>query len=140
MLIATFVAMSEQQSIVFFDGVCNFCNSSVNWIMARNTKGTIKFAPLQGNAAKRMLPPSMISELSSLVYYRKGKCLVKSRAALAILRDAAWYGFIGLPLLLVPRFLSDAVYDWFARNRYTWFGKRESCRIPTAEEKNRFLD
>ena len=82
----------------------------------------------------------MLVELSSLVYYRNGKCFVKSRAALYIFRDMAWYGFIGLPFLLMPPFLGDAIYDWIARNRYTWFGKRESCRIPTQQERIRFLD
>jgi predicted DCC family thiol-disulfide oxidoreductase YuxK len=139
-LFATFVYMSQPQSIVFFDSVCNFCNSTVNWILARNRKGNIKFAAIQGEVAKGLLPSSMIAELSSLVYYRKGKCLVKSRAALTIFRDMSWYGFLALPLFLVPRFLADAIYDWIARNRYAWFGKRASCRIPSAEEKNRFLD
>jgi predicted DCC family thiol-disulfide oxidoreductase YuxK len=132
--------MLQQQSIVFFDGVCNFCNSSVNWIMARNKKGNIMFASLQSDAAKRILPPSMLTELSSLVYYRNGKCHVKSRAALFIFRDMAWYGFLGMPLLLLPPFLGDAIYDWVARNRYKWFGKRETCRIPSPQERNRFMD
>lgn len=138
-LFPTFVLMSQLDSILFFDGVCNFCNGTVNWIMSRNRAGNIKFSSLQGEAAKRILPPPVLEDLSSLVYYRKGKCLVKSKAALYIFRDMAWYGFLGLPFFLVPRFLRDAIYDWIARNRYRWFGKRDTCRIPSAEERHRFI-
>jgi predicted DCC family thiol-disulfide oxidoreductase YuxK len=132
--------MSQPDSIVFFDGVCNFCNSTINWLIARNTKGNLKFSSLQGSTAERLLPMEMVKDLSSIVYYRKGRSYTKSTAVLFILNDMAWYGFAALPFLLVPRFLRDGVYNWVARNRYRWFGKRESCRIPTPEERIRFLD
>jgi predicted DCC family thiol-disulfide oxidoreductase YuxK len=132
--------MSLSDSIVFFDGVCNFCNSTVNWLLVRNTRRNLLFSSLQGQRAKELLPREMIEELSSIVYYRKGRCHIKSTAVLLIFFDMAWYGFIVLPFFLVPTFLRDAVYNWIARNRYRWFGKRESCRVPSPRERNRFLD
>jgi len=132
--------MSQPDSIVFFDGVCNFCNSTVNWLVARNTKGNLKFSSLQGSTAQRLLSNEMVTDLSSIVYYRKGSSYTKSTAVLFIVSDMAWYGFLALPFLLVPRFLRDGIYNWVARNRYRWFGKREACRIPTHEERGRFLD
>ena len=136
----TFVKMSQSESIVFFDGVCNFCNTTINWLLARNIKGNLRFSSLQGNTAKRLLTEDMVNDLSSIVYYRQGKCFVKSTAVLLIMRDVAWYGTLCLPFFLVPRFVRDAIYDWVARNRYRWFGKRDACRVPTLEERSRFLD
>jgi len=132
--------MSKPESIVFFDGVCNFCNSTINWLMARNTKGNLMFSSLQGNTAKRLLTDAMVKDLSSIVYYRNGKCFVKSTAVLLIMRDMAWYGVLCLPFLIVPTLVRDTIYDWVARNRYRWFGKRDACRIPSPEERSRFLD
>lgn len=140
MLSVTFVFMDQTENIVFFDGVCNFCNSTVNWLMARNSRGNLKFSSLQGSAATRLLPEAMVRDLSSIVYYRNGNCLVKSTAVLYIFRDMAWYGFLALPFFLVPRFLRDAIYSWVATNRYRWFGKRQNCRIPSPEERSRFID
>jgi predicted DCC family thiol-disulfide oxidoreductase YuxK len=132
--------MSKSESIVFFDGVCNFCNSTVNWLMARNRRGNLKFSSLQGSTASRLLPQPMVKDLSSIVYYRKGNCYTKSTAVLFIVRDMAWYGLIAMPFLLLPRFVRDNIYNWIARNRYRWFGRREACRLPTPEERSRFLD
>jgi predicted DCC family thiol-disulfide oxidoreductase YuxK len=132
--------MSQVESIVFFDGVCNFCNSTVNWLMARNTKGNLKFSSLQGETAKQLLTPAIVSDLSSIVYYRNGNCYLRSTAVLLIFHDMAWYGFTGLIFFVIPRFIRDAFYNGIARNRYRWFGKRQACRIPTAEERSRFLD
>jgi predicted DCC family thiol-disulfide oxidoreductase YuxK len=132
--------MLQTESIVFFDGVCNFCNSTVNWLMKANPKGNLKFSSLQGVAAKNLLSAELLTDLSTIVYYRRGKCYVKSTAALLIFRDLAWYGFLALPCFLIPPFLRDTIYDWVARNRYHWFGKREVCRIPAPEERSRFID
>jgi predicted DCC family thiol-disulfide oxidoreductase YuxK len=132
--------MSQPDSIVFFDGICNFCNGIVNWLIARNNKGNLKFASLQGSTAERLLPIEVMNDFSSIVYYRKGRSYLKSTAALYIISDLAWYGFLAMPFMLVPRFFRDGIYNWVARNRYRWFGRREVCRIPTTEERTRFLD
>jgi predicted DCC family thiol-disulfide oxidoreductase YuxK len=132
--------MNASDNIVFFDGVCNFCNGTVNWLMARNKRRNILFSSLQGSTAKRLLPNEMLVDLSSIVYYRKGSIHTKSTAVLFICKDMAWYGGAVLPFLLVPRFVRDGVYNWVARNRYKWFGKSDACRIPTAAERACFLD
>ena len=132
--------MEVANNIVFFDGVCNFCNGTVNWLMARNKRRNLLFSSLQGSTAKRLVPQEMLVDLSSIVYYRKGSMYTKSTAVLFICKDMAWYGGLALPFLLVPRFVRDGVYNWVARNRYKWFGKSDTCRIPSAAERTRFLD
>jgi predicted DCC family thiol-disulfide oxidoreductase YuxK len=132
--------MNASDNIVFFDGVCNFCNGTVNWLMARNKRRNILFSSLQGSTAKRLLPSEMLTDLSSIVYYRRGSIYTKSTAVLFICNDMAWYGGAALPFLIVPRFVRDGVYNWVARNRYKWFGKSDACRVPTASERARFLD
>ena len=125
---------------MFFDGVCNFCNSTVNWLMAANKRRNLRFASLQGKTAEKVLPVSDRVDLASIVYYRKGRVYRKSAAALWVFRDVAWYGFMTFPFFLIPVGMRDRVYDWVASNRYRWFGKRDTCRVPRLDEKARFLD
>jgi predicted DCC family thiol-disulfide oxidoreductase YuxK len=132
--------MNASDNIVFFDGVCNFCNGTINWLMARNTRQNLLFSSLQGSTAKRLLPHEMLVDLSSIVYHRRGRIYTKSTAVLFICKDMAWYGGLALPFLLVPCFVRDRVYNWVAQNRYKWFGKSDACRVPTAAERTRFLD
>jgi predicted DCC family thiol-disulfide oxidoreductase YuxK len=132
--------MNASDKIVFFDGVCNFCNGTVNWLMARNKRHNLLFSSLQGSTANRLLQHELLVDLSSIVYYRKGRIYTKSTAVLFICKDMAWYGGLALPFLLVPRFVRDGVYNWVARNRYKWFGKSDACRVPSAAERTRFLD
>jgi predicted DCC family thiol-disulfide oxidoreductase YuxK len=132
--------MEAANNIVFFDGVCNFCNNTVNWLMARNTRRNLLFSSLQGSNAQRVLPQELLVDLSSIVYYRRGRIFTKSTAVLFICNDMAWYGGLALPFFLVPRFVRDGVYNWVARNRYKWFGKSDTCRVPSAAERTRFLD
>jgi predicted DCC family thiol-disulfide oxidoreductase YuxK len=129
-------------AIVLFDGVCNFCNASVNFIIDRDPKNRIRFAPLQSEAGKKLLQKLNLStaELDSIVFIEGEKYYIKSAAVLRIAKmlQGFWpllYGFIA-----IPPFLRDAVYDIIARNRYNWFGKTETCRIPTPELKKRFLE
>lgn len=132
----------EHHAVIFFDGVCNLCNSSVNFIIDRDPNGYFRFAALQSDAAARRLPAHGITPeaLESLVLLEDGACYRRSSAALRIARrlGGAWpllYVFV-----LVPRPLRDAVYDWIAAHRYRWFGRRDTCRVPTPELRARFLD
>jgi len=131
-----------QQPVILFDGVCNFCNSSVNFIIKRNREKDIRFAALQSEAGKRLLNEYRLpaGEMESIVFIENGNAYQRSSAALRICRrlSGAWplcYGFI-----LVPRFIRDAVYNWIAANRYKWFGVQEQCMIPTPEIRERFLN
>ena len=131
-----------QQPVILFDGVCNFCNSSVNFIIKRNREKDIRFAALQSEAGKLLLNEYRLpaGEMESIVFIENGNAYQRSAAALRICRrlSGAWplcYGFI-----LVPRFIRDAVYNWIAANRYKWFGVQEQCMIPTPEIRERFLN
>lgn len=128
--------------IVLFDGVCNLCNGTVNWIIARDRRGQFQFAALQSEAGHRLLAdmhvPAGVEEAMLLVLGRR--CFSRSTAALTIARMLGWpwqlwYGFI-----LVPRSIRDRVYDFVANRRYRWFGRLDTCRVPTRDIKGRFLE
>jgi predicted DCC family thiol-disulfide oxidoreductase YuxK len=131
----------SNQSIILFDGVCNFCDSAVNFTLKRNKKTDIFFAPLQSSAGQKLLAQYHlpVDSLESFVFIENDKTYNRSTAALKVCRHlrGLWplcYGFI-----IVPKFIRDGIYNWVAQNRYKWFGKKESCMIPTPEVKARFL-
>ena len=132
----------EEKKIVLFDGVCNLCNRSVQFIIKRDKKKKFRFASLQGKAGQDLLKRFNLQadDLNSFVLIEGDKMYTRSGGALRMLRElgSGWKLFYAF--MLVPRFIRDAVYNWVARNRYKWYGKREECMIPTAELKERFLD
>ena len=132
----------RQKFVVLFDGVCHLCNRSVQFIIKRDKKERFVFAPLQGIAGRELLREHNLpaEEMKSFILIEQNKAYSRSTGALRVCKHlgSGWqllYGFI-----IVPRFIRDAIYNWVARNRYKWFGKRESCRIPAPEERARFLD
>jgi predicted DCC family thiol-disulfide oxidoreductase YuxK len=132
---------TDAHVIVLFDGVCNFCNRSVNWIIRRDPRGLFRFAPLQSDAGGKLqrefgLDPNA---LDTLVMIEDGRAYVKSTAALRILRRVRSPWRVLYPLIVVPRAVRDFAYDWFARRRYRWFGKREECMVPSPGVRERFL-
>lgn len=131
---------SENNYIVFFDGVCNLCNNTIDFLVKRDTKRIFRYSPLQGKAAKELLPVNYANDLSGMVYYRMGKIYAKSSAALMIANDLGHIYKLAMVFWIVPRFIRDGVYNWVARNRYKWYGKKETCRLPTSEERLLFLD
>jgi len=134
--------MSKQpESIVLFDGVCNFCDQAVMFIVDRDRRGHFAFAPLQSRTAARLLSRHGLStSLSTMVLVDGERVYTQSSAALRIARklDGLW------PLLsvlwLIPKPLRDAAYGYFAAHRYQWFGRLDACRVPTPELRRRFLD
>lgn len=127
------------ERILFFDGLCHFCNASVQFTQKRDAGKRIFFTPLQGETAALLLPHLDPEKPQSVVYHRKGKTYYKTSAALRIAQDLDGLWPIFSVLLLVPSFLRNSIYDVIARNRYAWFGKQESCKIPTKEEKEQYL-
>ena len=130
--------------IIFFDGVCNLCNGFVNFIIDRDGKGLFKFASLQSDEAIRLLAPfpEIVTgeEPESVVLLTKdGRVLSESDAVLEIagLLGSGW-GLLKV-FKVFPRGFRDSVYRWVARNRYRWFGKRDVCRVPTPELRERFI-
>ena len=128
--------------IILFDGICNFCNSAVNFTIKRNKKATIFFAALQSDAGIRLLKEHdlPLEDMQSFIFIEKGKAYNRSTAALKVCRHlrGLWplcYGFI-----IIPKFIRDGIYNWIARNRYKWFGIKQECMIPSPAVKARFLD
>ncbi|MGM9479371.1 thiol-disulfide oxidoreductase DCC family protein [Pedobacter sp. GSP4] len=128
-------------TVIFFDGVCNLCNSSVQFVIKHDKNKRFSFAALQSQYAQQSLKPFRVSpgELNSIMLMENGKLYLRSSAALRIARhlNGFWpllYGFI-----VVPKFIRDWVYGIIAKNRYKWWGKKESCWVPTPELKSKFL-
>lgn len=127
--------------IVFFDGVCGLCNRAVDFLMVRDRARRLQFAPLQGATARTRLPASDIENLNSLVVVDGETILRKSDGilhAISVL-GPGWH-LIARVATMIPRPLRDLVYDFIARTRYSIFGKRDVCRLPTPGERARFLD
>lgn len=131
------------QAIIIFDGVCNFCNGVVNFILARDKNDHFRFAANQSEAGKKCLMENNIpleTEISTVFLYQNGKLYQKSAAALQIAKQLPFAWNMLYIAIIIPTFLSDIIYDFIARNRYKWFGKREACRIPSLAERAKFLD
>ncbi len=130
------------QSVVLFDGVCNLCNGAVRFIIERDKKAAFSFASLQSEQAKSLLSGSDIdyAALKSILLVEEHVIYSKSDAVLRIAaRLSGLWPMISF-FRFIPRFIRDAIYDWIARNRYRWFGKEETCLLPSPELRQRFLD
>jgi predicted DCC family thiol-disulfide oxidoreductase YuxK len=133
--------VSILERIILFDGVCNFCNSSVQFIIKRDPKGLYKFASLQSTTGERLKKENEIPEdLDSFIYLEGNKVFDKSTAVLKVCKGLKGLWKLCYIFIVIPKPLRDVIYKWIARNRYKWFGKRDSCMIPTPEQRNRFLD
>jgi len=127
-------------SVIYFDGYCGLCNGFVDFVLARDRARRFRFAPLQGTTARARFGDPGDVDPTTILLEEEGTVFERSTAALRIITAIGGiWRFAGL-LRLVPRFIRDAVYDWIARNRYGWFGKRDSCRLPSPEERAVFLD
>ena len=127
--------------IVFFDGVCNLCNNSVDFIIQRDSHAKFRFSSLQSVVAKSLLPKHINEEnLRSILLLRNGKVYDKSNAVLEIAKELNNLWPILYVFKIIPRFIRDYLYTVVSNHRYNWFGKRDTCRIPTAEEKSRFVE
>jgi predicted DCC family thiol-disulfide oxidoreductase YuxK len=125
--------------IILFDGVCNFCNSSVNFVIAHDKKAHFKFAPLQSEIGKGFVEKFELNEVDSIILVEDGKAFTHSTAALKFIKhlDGIWsWAYI---FIIIPRPIRDFFYKLFAANRYRLFGKKEVCMMPTPEIRARFL-
>ena len=127
--------------ILLFDGYCNFCNSTIRFIVEREKNNALHFTSLQSGAGIELLKQYGIDPLKtdSLVLIEKGKAYVKSSAALRVTRYLKRPYPLLLGLIIIPAFLRNGMYDFIAGNRYKWFGKSESCMLPDKELAKRFL-
>lgn len=129
------------EGVILFDGLCNLCDGGVQFIIKRDSKCHFKFASLQSETGQVLLQKYGIStKIDSMILIENKKVYIKSRAAIQISRylDGHWK-YLSL-FRILPPFLSDFLYDIVAKNRYKWFGKKESCMLPTLEMKKRFLE
>ena len=129
------------KKIILFDGVCNLCNGAITFIIQRDKKDVFRYAALQSDIGRQLAQEHNIDleKVDSIILVDNDKAYLKSTAALRIARHLRG----GWPLLsiflILPAFIRNWVYDFIARNRYTWFGKKEACMIPTPELKSKFL-
>ena len=129
----------DRQQVVLFDGVCGMCNASVDFILNRDRDKKFLFSALQGKFANEKFPQEC-KDLNTIIYFRNGKILRRSSAVLQILVDLGGPWVVVWPLLLIPAFLRDLFYRIIANSRHLISKKRATCRLPSPEEKDRFLD
>lgn len=137
------LGVPKNKKLILFDGGCNLCNSSVLYVIKRDKKNTFMFAPLQSETGKRIIEKFNIdtTKTDSILLYNpeKDKINYKSKAALKIASQLGFPTNILAVFLIIPSFISNWVYDFIAKNRYKWYGKKEVCMIPTPELKSKFL-
>ncbi|RYY50135.1 MAG: thiol-disulfide oxidoreductase DCC family protein [Chitinophagaceae bacterium] len=128
--------------LILFDGICNLCNGAVQFVIGHDKNAVFKFASLQSQSGQGLLQKHGLPKhnFTSFVLIEKGKVYTRSAAALRVARRLDGpikflYGFI-----IVPAFIRDAVYNFIAANRYKWFGKQDTCMLPTPDLQNRFLN
>ena len=126
--------------VVFFDGICNLCQSSVRYLIKHDKKSILKFASIQGAYAKSFLPADELQSMESVLFYDGKKLYKKSMAVLKLLKLLGGWHRLLLLSYLVPAFIRNSLYDVVAKNRYRWFGKQGQCMIDSKSLQDRFLD
>ncbi|HLP94686.1 MAG TPA: DCC1-like thiol-disulfide oxidoreductase family protein [Saprospiraceae bacterium] len=132
---------TNEHPVLLFDGVCNLCNASVQWVLLRDKKGLFRFAALQSEVGQHLLKARGMSgeTLDSVVVVSGGRVLTHSDAPLEVARLLGGGWSLLYIFRWIPRSIRDGIYRFIARNRYRWFGKQESCMLPRPEWKERFL-
>lgn len=130
-----------KQSIIIFDGVCNFCNKSINFIIKRDQKSNFLFTPIQNESAQELMKKHNINNKSidTLILIKGEKCFLRSDAVFEIIKELSGYWYLFGVFRIVPLSMRDYCYNFISNNRYKFFGKKDSCMIPTTELQKRFL-
>ncbi|NQX86835.1 MAG: thiol-disulfide oxidoreductase DCC family protein [Flavobacteriaceae bacterium] len=136
------IEIPKHKKLILFDGVCNLCNNTVQYVIQRDHKNKYLFASLQSKVGKQIIEAFNIdtTKTDSILLYSNGQLYSKSTAALKV---AATLGFPTNVLaisLIIPAFIRNVVYDYIAKNRYKWYGKKKDCMIPSPELKSKFID
>lgn len=136
------VTVSRERPVLLFDGVCNLCTGSVQWIVEHDTEGQFRFASLQSDAGQALLEAYGLptDDFDSFVLLEGEEYYTKSTAALRVARRLGLPYSLLTPFVAVPAFLRNRVYDLVAEHRYRIFGKRDSCMVPTPDVEDRFLE
>lgn len=133
----------KDKKLILFDGVCNLCNSSVLYVIKRDKTNQFMFTALQSEAGQQIIDHFNIntSKVDSILLYTPEKGITyKSTAALKIASKLGFPTYLLSVFLIVPSFIRNWVYDFVAKNRYKWYGKKDACMIPTPELKSKFLE
>ncbi|MEY8849068.1 thiol-disulfide oxidoreductase DCC family protein [Psychroserpens sp. XS_ASV72] len=134
--------LPKDKKLILFDGVCNLCNSSVLYVIKHDKNNKFMFAPLQGEAGTKIIQHFNIdtSKTDSILLYSENDGLsIKSSAALRIAKDLGFPRNLMTVFFIIPTFIRNWVYDYVAKNRYKWYGKKDACMIPTPELSSKFL-
>ncbi len=128
--------------IIFFDGVCNLCTGSVQFVIRHDPSHHFRFASLQSEIGQQLLRENNLptEEFGSFILFENGKVFTQSTAALRVTKKLNGLWSVLAVFLIVPSFIRNGVYNWIAKNRYKWFGKKEECWIPTKELNDLFVD
>ena len=137
-----FLSIFKGHKIIFFDGVCNLCNASVDFLVQRDASRLYKYASLQSEVGQYLLTSlnKSTSDFDSFIYVFDGNVYTESGAAIRVLGGLGGFWSLMKVFLIVPAFIRNAVYSFIAKNRYQWFGKKETCRLPSPEERGLFLE
>ena len=139
-MVGSGTALKLEKPIIFFDGVCAMCNAFVNFALRIDRRKQFYFAPLQGTTARELLPPLSDDPREwSMIYLDESGMHDQLDASLEVYRRLGGIWWVLSMMRYIPRGIRTPAYRVLARNRYRWFGKKEACRIPTAEERSRFL-
>jgi predicted DCC family thiol-disulfide oxidoreductase YuxK len=135
--------MVSKKSIILFDGVCNLCNNSVQFVLKRDKSNQFLFASLQSDAAKKILlqlnQENLANNIDSILLVEENKLFTKSSAVLKISRKLTFPYSILYWFIYLPKFIRNPIYDLIAKNRYKWFGKKDQCMVPKKEYSKKFL-
>jgi predicted DCC family thiol-disulfide oxidoreductase YuxK len=136
----TTTATTGEPRIILFDGVCNYCNAMVNFVLKRDKKDLFRFAPLQSEKGIELRKKYHIADsIDSFIYIENNNASIYSTGALKVCRHLSGGWPALYTLMIIPVFIRDGVYKWVARNRYKWFGKKETCMIPSPAVRRKFL-
>jgi predicted DCC family thiol-disulfide oxidoreductase YuxK len=130
------------QHIIIFDGICNFCNGSVNFIIKRDHENVFLFTPMQSKSAQDLIAKYQVKNVGfdTFLLIKNDECFYRTDAALEITKDLSGFWFLFRALKILPSSFRDYFYRLLARNRYSVFGKSDVCMIPTPEVKSKFLE
>lgn len=131
--------LGKEKPIIFFDGVCGLCNHFIQFVFEEDKAERFMVSPLQGEAAKTHLNQSETTDLKSVVLFQDGKKYHATDAVIRIVGQFGSFWYLAYGLLIVPKFLRESIYSFVAANRYRWFGRSDTCRMPSPQERARFL-
>lgn len=132
--------MKEQNPIILFDGVCNLCNGTVDFLLKHDRKKQFRFASIQSEAAQLLSCKYQIPvEIDSVILIKSNQVYFESDAVIEIAGMLSFPWKMAVIFRIIPKGIRDFIYRWIAKNRYRWFGKREICRIPDPTEKDSFI-